>query len=205
MRIDLNEISDPNFTLEEWKIVIEDLIFEHGPHAVLGFDAGYNNVGAFIELEKHMSQKFEEINKAVIEAAKAKDSERLLVLRTLVSNIRGVALQANRKEINDEDVTTALVKGVKQREDSISQFTSAGRTDLVEKETYQMNVLKEFLPAQMSQDEIKEVVLESVERVAAGGEKTKKLMGKVMQDLNPKLKGKADMKYVNQLLSTILT
>lgn len=151
-----------------------------------------------------MSKKFEEINQAVIDTAKAKDSARLLVLRTLVSSIRGIALTSNRKEILDDDVVSALVKGVKQREDSIAQFTTAGRTDLVENETFQLNVLKEFLPAQMSEDEVKAVVLESVERISAGGEKSKKLMGLVMKDLNPKLKGKADMKYVNQILASIL-
>lgn len=151
-----------------------------------------------------MSTKFEQINQAVIDTAKAKNAPRLLVLRTLVSSIRAVALQSNRKEITDDDVVSALVKGVKQREDSIAQFTTAGRTDLVENETFQLNVLKEFLPAQMSEDEVKAIVLEAVERISAGGEKNKKMTGLVMKDLTPKLKGKADMKYVNQILASIL-
>lgn len=151
-----------------------------------------------------MSTKFEQINQAVIDTAKAKDAPRLLVLRTLVSSIRAVALQSNRKEILDDDVVSALVKGVKQREDSIAQFTTAGRTDLVDNETFQLNVLKEFLPAQMSEDEVKAIVLEAVERISAGGEKNKKMTGLVMKDLTPKLKGKADMKYVNQILASIL-
>ncbi|MFA5403391.1 MAG: GatB/YqeY domain-containing protein [Ignavibacteria bacterium] len=151
-----------------------------------------------------MSQKFEEINQAVTSAAKAKDTSRLLVLRTLVSVIKGVALASCRKEVTDEDVLSALVKGVKQREDSITQFEKAGRTDLVENETYQMNVLKEFLPSQMSEDEVKNIVLESIERISAGGEKSKKLIGAVMKDIAPKLKGKADMKYVLQIIGSVL-
>ena len=67
-----------------------------------------------------------------------------------------------------------------------------------------MNVLKEFLPAQLSEDEIRTIVVATVERVADGGEKNKKLMGRVMQELNPQLKGKADMKLVNQILQGLL-
>lgn len=197
-------LDDPHFTLQEWQIIIEDLIREHGIHAVLSFDAGYNNISAEIHEEEKMSQEFEKINQAVIGAMKAKDSARVLVLRTLVGNIKSIAIAAKRKEVCDDDVTSALVKGVKQREDSIAQFKIAGRTDLVENETYQMNVLKEFLPAQMSEDEVKTIVLEVVERLSAGGEKSKKLRGAIMKELNPQLKGKADMKYVNQVLESIL-
>ena len=128
----------------------------------------------------------------------------MLVLRTLVSDIRGVALKASRKDITDEDVMSALVKGVKQREDSISQFVSGNRADLAERETFQVNVLKEFLPEQLGEDEVRKIVTETVERIANGSEKSKKLMGLVMKELNPQLKGKADMKFVNQILSTLL-
>lgn len=152
-----------------------------------------------------MTELFSKVNAAVTEAAKSKDSARLLVLRTLVSESRGVALKACRKDVSDDDVMSALVKGVKQREDSIAQFTTAGRTDLVESETFQLNVLKEFLPAQLSEDEIRTIVVDTVERVANGGEKNKKLMGRVMQELNPQLKGKADMKLVNQILQGLLS
>ena len=203
-KVECHQLDDPHFTLQEWQIIIEDLISEHGIHAVLSFDAGYNNISAEIHKEEKMSEKFEAINQEVIKAMKAKDSNRVLVLRTLVGSIKSIAIAANRKEVNDEDVLSALTKGVKQREDSITQFTSAGRTDLVENETFQLSVLKEFLPAQMSEDEIKNAVLEAVERISAGGDKSKKLKGLLMKDLNPKLKGKADMKYVNQLIDSIL-
>lgn len=151
-----------------------------------------------------MTSLFEKVNAAVVDAAKSKDSARLLVLRTLVSESRGVALKACRKDVSDDDVMSALVKGVKQREDSIAQFSTAGRTDLVEAETFQMNILKGFLPAQLSEDEVRSIVTDVVDRVANGVEKSKKLMGPVMKELNPQLKGKADMKLVNQILSELL-
>lgn len=198
-------MGDPDFTLLEWQVIISDLISEYGEYSTLRFDAGWNSVCPEIQEAVKMSQKFEEINQEVIKALKAKDSNRVLVLRTLVGNIKLIAISQNRKEVNDEDVLSALTKGVKQREDSISQFRSANRNDLVEVETYQLSVLKEFLPAQLSEDQIKEIVSEAVERISAGGEKTVKLRGPLMKDLTPKLKGKADMKFVNELLSGMLS
>lgn len=151
-----------------------------------------------------MSDVFDKINSEVILAAKNRDSERLLVLRTLVSDIKGVALKASRKDIVDDDVLTALTKAVKQREDSISQFKSANRIDLVESESFQLNVLKEFLPAQLSEKEVEAIVFETVSRISEGKERNKKLMGAIMKELNPRLKGKADMRVVNNILSALL-
>lgn len=151
-----------------------------------------------------MSDVFDKINSEVILAAKNRDSERLLVLRTLVSDIKGVALKASRKDIVDDDVLTALTKAVKQREDSISQFKSANRVDLVESESFQLNVLKEFLPAQLSEKEVEAIVFETVSRISEGKERNKKLMGAIMKELNPRLKGKADMRVVNNILSALL-
>jgi uncharacterized protein YqeY len=147
---------------------------------------------------------FKKVNDEVIATAKAKNSARLLVLRTLVSDMQGVAIKACRKDVTDEDAMTALVKGVKQREDSISQFTAAGRQDLIDNETYQLSVLKEFLPEQFSEEKVREIVEETVARLAGEGERNKKLMGPVMKELNPLLKGKADMKLVNQILAALL-
>lgn len=67
-----------------------------------------------------------------------------------------------------------------------------------------MNVLKEFLPEQMSTEDVRAIVSETVERLANGAEKTKKLMGAVMKELNPILKGKADMKFVKQVIDELL-
>ena len=151
-----------------------------------------------------MSNLFKKINEAVVEAAKTKNADRLLVLRTLVSDIKSVAIKAARKDVTDEDAMTALVKGVKQREDSISQFIAANRTDLVERETFQVNVLKEFLPEQLGEEEVRKIVEETVDRITNGAEKNKKFIGLIMKELNPQLKGKADMKLVNQILSNLL-
>jgi len=144
------------------------------------------------------------INEEVKSAMKAKDKDRLLALRSLVSEIQKVAKNALHESPTDEDVLTALTKGVKQREDSIEQFKKANRTDLIEIEILQLNVLKEFLPEQMDAEAVRAIVSETVERLANGAEKTKKLMGIVMKELNPILKGKADMKFVKQVLDELL-
>lgn len=151
-----------------------------------------------------MSATFEKINDAVKTAMKAKDKERLLALRSLVSEVQKVAKNALHDVVTEEDVLNALTKGVKQREDSIEQFKKANRTDLIEVEVFQLNVLKEFLPEQMSTEDVRAIVSETVERLANGAEKTKKLMGAVMKELNPILKGKADMKFVKQVIDELL-
>jgi len=144
------------------------------------------------------------INEEVKSAMKAKDKDRLLALRSLVSEIQKVAKNALHEYPTDEDVLTALTKGVKQREDSIEQFNKANRTDLIEIEILQLNILKEFLPEQMDAEAVKEIVLETVTRIADGAPLSKKLMRDAMKELNPRLKGKADMKIVTSLLNEIL-
>lgn len=160
-----------------------------------------------------MKTLFNTIYEEMINAAKNKDTARVLILRTLISEIKGIC----RKDVNRDDVMNALIKGVKQREDSLSQYTAAGRTDLAEQEAYQISVLKEFLPQQMSEEAVRALVVATVDNLFAGMEKNKKLMGAVMkelgpqlkgavmEELGPQLKGKADMKFVNKLLSELLS
>lgn len=152
-----------------------------------------------------MKTLFDTIYDEMVTAVKNKDTARSLVLRTLISDIKGIALKACRKDVEPDDVMSALVKGVKQREDSLSQYTTAGRTDLAERESYQISVLKEFLPQQMSEEDVRTLVVATVDKLSAGAEKSKKLMGSVMKELGPQLKGKADMKFVNKLLSELLS
>lgn len=151
-----------------------------------------------------MKSLFEAIYDSMVQAIKDKDADRVLILRTLISDIKSVALKACRKEVTYDDVMSALIKGVKQREDSLSQYTAANRTDLAERESYQISVLKEFLPKQMAEDEVRALVVATVDKLSAGVEKSKKLMGAAMRELGPQLKGKADMKFVSTLLSELL-
>lgn len=134
------------------------------------------------------------------EAMKAKDTETLLTLRTLHSEIKNVGID-QRKEITDEDVSSVIAKGIKQRLDSIEQFEKAERQDLIEKEQKQIDIYKKYQPKQLEPKEIEELV-DTV--IAESGAETKKDMGKVMKSLMPLVKGKADGKVVSEIVNSKL-
>lgn len=142
------------------------------------------------------------LNSEIKEAMKAKNKERLTTLRSLLSEAKNIAIDDKRREASDEDLLKAVTKGIKQRKDSIEQYEEAGRTDLAEVEKFELSVLEEFQPEQMSEEEITTIVKEII---AAVGASSKADMGKVMGALMPKVKGKADgslvSKIVNQQLS----
>jgi uncharacterized protein YqeY len=103
----------------------------------------------------------------------------------------------DRVELDDAAVMKIIASLVKQRQDSIEQFTTGGRQDLVDKETSELKLLQAYLPQQMSQDELVKIVEQSIQEAGA---KTQKEMGAVMKVLMPKIAGRADGKLVNQLV-----
>jgi uncharacterized protein YqeY len=138
------------------------------------------------------------LNEDIKTAMKEKDSEKLLALRTLFSDVKNVAIKAGRKEATDDDFLTAVNKAIKQRQDSAEQFRIGGRIELALVEETQLNLFKAYLPEQLSEAELEVIISETITSVGAV---TKKDMGKVMKELSPKLKGKADMKMVNIIIS----
>lgn len=138
-------------------------------------------------------------------AMKAKDAAKLTVLRSLKTEIQKVEI-AQRKgdavELADSDVLSVLTKAAKQRKDSIEQFTAASRTDLADKESYELGIIESYLPAQMSETEIRELVQQIISQVGASGPSE---MGKVMGALMPKVKGKADGSLVNRIVKELLS
>lgn len=143
----------------------------------------------------------EKLNVDIKNAMKEKNSEKLLALRTLMSDTKNVAIKNNRREPSDDDFLTALNKAIKQRQDSVEQFRSGGRMELALVEETQLTIFKEYLPEQLSDSELEQMISETI---ASVGATTKKDMGKVMKELSPKLKGKADMKQVNLIISKTL-
>ena len=134
-------------------------------------------------------------------AMKAKDATRLTPLRMLKAALMNKSIEKGRAlEANEElQVVSTLVK---QRRDSIEQFTSAGRTDLVEKETAELTVLQAYLPAAATPEEINAAVAEAIAETGASSPKD---MGKVMKAVMPKLAGKnADGKAVNEAVRRTL-
>ncbi|MFZ5965573.1 MAG: GatB/YqeY domain-containing protein [Bacillota bacterium] len=107
----------------------------------------------------------------------------------------------NRIELDDEDILDIIAKQVKQKRDSIEEFTKGGREDLVEQANAEIDILMDYLPQQLSEDEITEIVNQVVVEVGANSPKD---MGKVMAALMPKVKGRADGKIVNKIVKQLL-
>lgn len=140
------------------------------------------------------------ITEAVKDAMRAQAKERLSTLRMITAAIKQKEVD-ERIELNDAQVVDIIVKMIKQRKEAVSQFVAAGRTDLSEKESAEITVLEEFLPAQVSEEEIDAVIKASI---ASLGATSAKDMGKVMAELKNKLGGRADMALVGQKVKKFL-
>jgi uncharacterized protein len=137
----------------------------------------------------------DKVNGDIATAMKAKDAARLSALRMLKAAITNKGVEKGH-DLDDTEVLQVLSSLVKQRRDSIEQFSKAGRTDLVNKETAEIAVLEEYLPPAASADEIDAAVAAAIAETAAASAKD---MGKVMKAVMPKLAGKhADGKTVNE-------
>jgi len=133
-------------------------------------------------------------------AMKARDAQRLSAIRLLLAAIKQREVD-ERKEQSDADVLGVIDRMIKQRRDSISQFQAAGRQDLVDIETFELNLLAGYLPKQLTDAEIAEEVAAAI---AQSGAKGAADMGKVMGALKGKLAGRADMSKVSALVRTRL-
>jgi uncharacterized protein YqeY len=133
-------------------------------------------------------------------AMRAKDAPRLLTIRGLLAACKQREVD-ERIVLDDAAVIAIIDKLIKQRKDSISQFGSAGRTDLVDKETAELQVLEGYLPQRLSADEITAQVQAIVVELGATGPGD---MGKVMAAVKPKLAGQADMGLVSAAVKQAL-
>ncbi|MCX7927349.1 MAG: GatB/YqeY domain-containing protein [Candidatus Omnitrophica bacterium] len=136
------------------------------------------------------------------EAMKAKDSVRVSTLSFLRAALSYAALEKKKKNLDDVEVAAVIQKLIKQRQDSIAQFTAGGRTDLAEKETKELAILKEYLPAQLSEEEINSII-ETV--IAELGASSLKDMGRVMKEVTTRTAGRADGKLISDLVRKKLT
>jgi uncharacterized protein YqeY len=127
---------------------------------------------------------------------KAKEAQNLITIRMLLAAIKQKEVD-ERIELTDVDVIAIVQKMLKQRKDSIQQFSDAGRDDLVEKEQAEVEVISKYMPEQLDEAEITAIV-EAV--ISETGADSMKDMGKLMGVLKPKLDGKADMSFVNQII-----
>ena len=136
---------------------------------------------------------YDSIKSEIVKAMKEHNKERLNVLRMVKAAVDLEHID-NKVEINDELVLSVVLKQVKMRDDSIEQYSKTSRSDLVEKETLELNILKEFLPKPLTDSEVDELISEAIDEIKPEGMKD---MGKVMGYLSPKVKGRTDQKALS--------
>ncbi|MFM1880118.1 MAG: hypothetical protein RLZZ344_352 [Pseudomonadota bacterium] len=137
-------------------------------------------------------------------AMRAKAADQLTTLRLVTAAIKQKEVD-ERISLDDAQVLAVIEKMVKQRKDSIQQFQAGGRQDLVEKESAELDLLQSYLPAQLSDVEIRAEVEACLGALLSSGESASSaLMGKVMAELKPRLAGRADMGLVSRLIKEAL-
>ncbi len=132
---------------------------------------------------------------------KAKDKESLKAIRMILGAIKQKEID-ERIELTDGQALSVIQKMVKQRKDSISQFSDAGRTDLVDIEEAELLIINNYMPKQLSKDEVEAAVIKAISETGADSMKD---MGKLMGILKGQLDGKADMGVVSQLIKAKLS
>lgn len=151
-------------------------------------------------LAKADSELLNQILSDIKAAMKSRDASTLEVLRTLHSDIKNVAINA-KKDITDEVVLDVLSKSIKQRNESIEMLRKGGREENAKEEEATLSVYRKYLPAQLTEEEVKALVAEIKLQVGAEGPKD---MGKVMKELSPKTKGRFDSRRLSDLVKSAL-
>ena len=148
-----------------------------------------------------MSQLKQLITNDMKLALKAQDKSALKAIRMILGAIKQKEID-ERIDLDDTQVMAVIQKMVKQRKDSISQFSDAGRTDLVEVEEAELSIINNYMPKQLSEAEIEAAV---VKAISDSGANSMKDMGKLMGILKGQLDGQADMGLVSQLIKSKLS
>ncbi|GGB29032.1 hypothetical protein GCM10011409_02920 [Lentibacillus populi] len=144
----------------------------------------------------------EQLNQDMKQAMKQKDKEKLSVIRMVKASLQNETIKLGKDQLSEDEELTILSRELKQRNDSLQEFKSAGRDDLVEKNQTEINILQQYMPTQLSDDELEAIVQSTIQEVNAT---SKSEMGKVMSAIMPKVKGKADGSKVNKLVQKHLS
>ncbi|CAM3928790.1 GatB/YqeY domain-containing protein [Mesobacillus sp. AQ2] len=144
----------------------------------------------------------ERLNNDMKQAMKNKEKDRLTTIRMVKASLQNEAIKFGKQELSEEEELTVLSREVKQRKDSLQEFEKAGRQDLVEKIQTELKHVEIYMPQQLSEEEVTEIVKEAI---AETGAASKADMGRVMAVLMPKVKGKADGSLVNKLVQQHLS
>ncbi|WP_455207984.1 GatB/YqeY domain-containing protein [Kaarinaea lacus] len=148
--------------------------------------------------ESELKQRINDDMKA---AMRAKEKERLGVIRLILAAIKQREVD-ERIELDDTQVLAVLDKMIKQRRDSIEQYSNAGREELADKERFEVDLIQGYMPAALSDAELDAIIKEVVATVGASSMQD---MGKVMAELKPKIQGRADMGQVSQKVKAAIS
>ena len=138
----------------------------------------------------------ENLGKDIVTAMKEKNSLKLSVLRMVKGALQLEHIN-NKKELDDDLFIDVVSKQIKQRNESLEEFTKANRNDLAEKVESEIEILKTYLPKQLSKEEVEQIIEEAFTKVKPQSAKD---MGLIMKEVTPLLKGKADMKEVSNII-----
>ena len=141
------------------------------------------------------------ITDAMKDAMRARAKERLGAIRLIMAEFKRIEVD-ERIEIDDAHALAVLDKMVKQRRDSVKQYEDAGRQELADVELAEIDVIQEFLPKQLNEEEIAQLIEETIAQTGASGMQD---MGKLMGVLKPQLQGRADMGKVSRLIKSKLS
>jgi hypothetical protein len=131
------------------------------------------------------------------QALKSKDKAKASALSFLRSNLMNQAIALKKKSLQDDEAISVIKKMVRQHQDSIEQFKQGGREDLVAKEAQELEILKAYLPPELSLNEVKQIIEEVVNQLQA---QSMKDMGRVMKEVMAKVASRADGKLVSDLV-----
>lgn len=141
------------------------------------------------------------LNAEMKAAMRAREKERLGTIRLIQAEFKRIEVD-ERIEISDDRALLIMDKMVKQRRDSIKQYEDAGRQELADQEIFEVGIIQEFLPQQLTDDEIAELIDQAIAQTGAAGMQD---MGKLMGVLKPQLQGRADMGAVSGKIKAKLT
>lgn len=147
-----------------------------------------------------MGNLTDQVRADLTESMKARTADRTSTLRMLQAAIKNEQINAGR-ELSDEEAMAVIRKSVKQRLDSIDQYTRASRADLAAKEQAEIEILKAYLPPELDEAELEAGLREII---ASSGAQSKKDLGKVMKEATAKFKGRAEGKKIQEIVSRLL-
>lgn len=142
----------------------------------------------------------EQLSNAVKNAMRNRDKTRLITLRMAQAAVKQIEID-ERRDLNDEDVLKVLDKMLKQRRDSASQYDAAGREELGDKERAEMVIIKEFMPAALTEDDLDGLIRKAISSTDAQGMQD---MGRVMNELRPQVLGRVDMGHLSKKVRAAL-